>query len=850
MVLLLVCILIILYIRLSIHLKDLQREFTRLKSELIKPNSNTVSAIEPSPNQNARVAVPKALENIASAMPDKQKRAEVRFKTASHYRFERLFGDHLLLTLGAIAIILAGFFMVRYSIQIGLMTPSLRIVGASIFAGLFFAGGIYLSFKSSKAAKNIGVALAGAAIAIGYGNLFAATTLYQLLPASLAFVLMVSLTILAVVTALYLGPAIAALGLLGGVLTPLLASSHNLDVSLLFIYLYCLYVAALLLIRQRNWWGFILPLNAAMFIWAAVELFFTGPAYSGLPVQVFIVAIVITGALLLKFQVKQKDKERMLRPVLNYMHIGIGFIFLAGINYVTREQLLINWMLLSVLTIAAISLARIKAESYEQAPWLALIVIVCSLNTVVAPIQLSLLLLLFGLLFALSGYGFFWRTQCRFSWASLYAAASLIFYYIGWRSVNIGIAQYPAFWALLAIGLALPSLVAARILYQREACREDLVAFFLLNVFAFIALAFIALLNEANLILAFSIEALAAAWLSTKLTIKYVRILVTILAIVVFLLLLAPLSQFLNYVLLTLAPFFATHELLLQIESAPLFHMALPGGILVIAANILRKKQQDKISTGVEVFGCLLVIVGLYLVLMRVYFHFYSDLLAHFDFTQAMWTTNYLFLMACIFLLGAKRYERPMYQRWAQFLSISAVVRVLYFNLLVENPWFVHLYIAGMPVLNTLLGTFGATCIYLVFLRHYHWLGIYGQKALNVLLLVFGFITLNMLVREAFHPHYLDAGVTTNIEIYTYSLAWLILGMLLLILGSKRRSKMIRVGAFCILLLTVLKVFAYDTSNLSGLYRVGSFLVLGLCLLTASYCYSRFTGGQEQVARK
>jgi len=39
---------------------------------------------------------------------------------------------------------------------------------------------------------------------------------------------------------------------------------------------------------------------------------------------------------------------------------------------------------------------------------------------------------------------------------------------------------------------------------------------------------------------------------------------------------------------------------------------------------------------------------------------------------------------------------------------------------------------------------------------------------------------------------------------------------------------------------TVLKVFLLDLSALQAFYRIISFIVLGLLLLTIAYCYNRF----------
>ena len=43
-----------------------------------------------------------------------------------------------------------------------------------------------------------------------------------------------------------------------------------------------------------------------------------------------------------------------------------------------------------------------------------------------------------------------------------------------------------------------------------------------------------------------------------------------------------------------------------------------------------------------------------------------------------------------------------------------------------------------------------------------------------------------------------------------------------------------------VIMLTVSKVFLFDAAGLSGLYRVASFLGLGLCLIGIGYAYQRY----------
>ena len=72
------------------------------------------------------------------------------------------------------------------------------------------------------------------------------------------------------------------------------------------------------------------------------------------------------------------------------------------------------------------------------------------------------------------------------------------------------------------------------------------------------------------------------------------------------------------------------------------------------------------------------------------------------------------------------------------------------------------------------------------------------------------------------------------------SVVWTIYGGAMLTLGIARRSKLLRVMALLLLGLTIFKVFLFDLSSLEKLYRIISFIVLGLILLAVSFLYQRY----------
>jgi uncharacterized membrane protein len=162
--------------------------------------------------------------------------------------------------------------------------------------------------------------------------------------------------------------------------------------------------------------------------------------------------------------------------------------------------------------------------------------------------------------------------------------------------------------------------------------------------------------------------------------------------------------------------------------------------------------------------------------------------------------------------------------------------------MMIHNPLWESQQITGVTIFNSLLLPFGLPIVWSYFARRE--LGFMGKEKWAgytggfILALVFALISMN--VRHIFHGEFLNSGITTNAEIYTYSVVWLLLGIALLFGGIIKKDKMLRYASLSVILFTVGKVFLYDASELEGLYRVFSFLGLGLSLIGLSYFYTRF----------
>jgi len=72
------------------------------------------------------------------------------------------------------------------------------------------------------------------------------------------------------------------------------------------------------------------------------------------------------------------------------------------------------------------------------------------------------------------------------------------------------------------------------------------------------------------------------------------------------------------------------------------------------------------------------------------------------------------------------------------------------------------------------------------------------------------------------------------------TVAWGIEGVALLVTGFPLTDRVLRLSGLALFLVCILKLFAYDMRHLETMYRIVSFIVLGLMLVSVSWIYTRF----------
>jgi uncharacterized membrane protein len=280
---------------------------------------------------------------------------------ARRWRLEELFGARLPVWGGGVAIAFAGIFLVRYAIDLGLLTPLVR-VGLGVAAGalLLALAEASRTLAVTRSDPRIAQAFAGAAIVTLYAVTYLATRSYGLIPAAAGIAGMGAVTAVALFMAWRHGPPTAILGLVGGFMAPAVMATDEGSVPLLLLYLAAAIAGMVTLGRLKSWpWLSALGLAGGL-LWA-VAILAGGQSAGDLRALALFLLAVAVATMLVRPDVNLPERlQRAIgpddQPLASLVLAAVASLLLVSAT-VEAGLAPADWLLQGALGIAAVAVA-------------------------------------------------------------------------------------------------------------------------------------------------------------------------------------------------------------------------------------------------------------------------------------------------------------------------------------------------------------------------------------------------------------------------------------------------------------------------------------------------------------
>jgi uncharacterized membrane protein len=221
--------------------------------DVLPEPAGTRSILPPPWRELEERPAPLRLDEPVSATSAPLSEPEMLQQSAAIGMIQRYFGGgNLLVRSGVIVLFFGIAFLLRYLAEHSRVPIELRLSGVAL-------GGVALltlGWRLRQSREGFALALQGGAVGILYLTVFAALHLYALMPAVAAFALLVSIAVLtAILAVLQNSQSLALLGVTGGFLAPVLASTGQGDHVFLFSYYAILNGGILLISWFKAWRG-------------------------------------------------------------------------------------------------------------------------------------------------------------------------------------------------------------------------------------------------------------------------------------------------------------------------------------------------------------------------------------------------------------------------------------------------------------------------------------------------------------------------------------------------------------------------------------------------------------------
>jgi uncharacterized membrane protein len=735
--------------------------------------------------------------------------------------------------LGAIALALGGIFLVKHSLDSGWLSPALRTITGAIFGLLLLAASEWLHKRSQG---HLLTNYAPAALSSGgFISLYAATLVafdwYQLISPALAFPLLAVIALAASWLSLRQGPVLAFIGIIGAYAVPVLVSTGSDNVVALLAYVSVVTLSSVLVEqRVKRSWLWYLPMTAHLF-WLAASLF----SANDTELQVFWFVLCASLVLLawlpvvgFRFSRLQLEHQplRSWWPFSRELCLAIAMLLLALFALTTGAVPGFVGMLLFIVLLQSFAASNSKNEvllwlsALPALFWLVLEPLTLSQDPYVLNSTRQYQHLLLIALCSLPLAALVLRLPWRLHWSSALAILPALLLGLSHAQASVEVQQHiQLIWTLVALMLvALQSWMSLK-------TRDKAAAFILMAGANFaLTLCFTFWLSDAALTLAIAAQLVLLTLLGRRMQMPVPFWLIKLIVAVVLL-------------RLTSAPLLGNYEgtLLLGLHWS---FVVYPLALLCFALSWYLWSATE-IKGWLE--GALLHLVAVFVTVQTQYWLNAGEVeLLFMDFTtKTVHAFNWL-LLALVYQWRSHKagHLARLYRLMATGLVLMTIVAHLDLSLF-SSPLIQHQDLGITPVFNLLLVLWGLPALLCHMLSRY--CASLGLKNLATYTSIAGAVLFIVATIRHYwqHGQLLLSLPTSVAEQYSYSLVFLLIAIITVLLAQWRNKTVVRKAGFVLLSAVVLKVFIVDLEDLTGMLRALSFIGLGLSLVLLGWLFQR-----------
>jgi uncharacterized membrane protein len=816
----------------------------------VAPIETAPPAIEEPAVQHATAAPGTTAEESAPIAPTAEESASTTL--------EKKFGTQWVVWIGGLALALGGIFLVRYTIEQGLLGPGVRIFLGAVFSGLLITAGEWARRNEIAAGivaiptRHIPSILTAAGTVAAYATVYAAFTLYGFLSPAAAFILLGLVALATLAAALLHGPALAGLGVAGAFITPLLVPSQAPNYWALYIYLAIVTAAAFALARLRLWRWLAVTAVVLGVLWTlpgvtyarvdelAAHLFH---AVSGF---VLVAALIVSGLLYGPAGEPGKVDE------ISSGALG-AYLLAATVLVIASVHAFAALAIFTILIAATVFIAWRTDAALWALPAAGLMTFLVILHwavptmfdqLVLAPgvtrgaipgpstgTELHLTLgLAFAAMFGASGYAAQRRAENALI-AMLWSATAVATPIAILIALYLRVAEFDRSVPFAGLALLFAALYgyASELLIRRPP-RPGLAtaaAIFATGAVAALALTLTFALDKGWLTVGLALMVPGIAWVSERRPLPALRYLAA--AVIALVLLRVGYEPRIVGNDVGVTPFF----------NWLLYGYGVPAAAFWYAGYLLRRRADDAPARMADSAAILFTVL---LAVLQIRHYMNNGNIFHQS--TALAEVAMQVSVGLAMTIGLERLRlrtnSVVHNGGALLIFSLTVVAIVFGLMLALNP-----QLTGRPVggafMNLILLGYGIPALLAAILalvarnsRPLAYRAIAATVAVGLSLMYLG-----LEIRTLYHGAVLTRGVTTDAEQYTYSVVWLNFGVLLLMAGFLLRSQPARLASAAVIALTIAKVFLVDMAGLTGIFRALSFIGLGAVLVGIGWLYQR-----------